>query len=416
MDLLLQDGSVITGDGSPALSRADVLVNGGLIMDIDPSCRVHRGLAGIIEVIDALGCTIIPGIINAHGCICGPSMPSGSVGVKSLDVEYNRIRHLLQGTTTLLNVCGLAFPDEIDRAPATAHPMDIHVSTAHTQSNIQAAIAIDGAGLAKRHVQATIDQMLSQGAKALGEVGGGQTLGGGAQEYKFIPEAIRRQTGITIDPAVARQLKNAIVGRYLDPSHGVSHDVLSAVLKTCGLAGKIKTEQVRQIVIASVMPSVSKALTGFEEIAIQSARVGYPAIFHNAVPTAGYLIALAEKYPTARIVAGHCNHPSFLPDEADNGRREAASTWCCSRRLDTRLHFDPLAKRRHQLRCAYRVRFSGYDIDGLCRRSLGRDVGGHSPDHSHEAAFHPRSGHSSHRKRRSNFPATGRGPGACRSG
>lgn len=318
MGMLVQDGSVITGDGSTVLPRADVLVDGGLIMDIDPSCHVHRRLDGNTQVIDASGCTIIPGIINAHahGCICGPSMPSGSVSLKFQDVEYNRNRHLLQGTTTLLNVCGLAFPDEIDTEAGTTHPMDIHVSTAHTDSNIQAALAIDGAGLATRHLHATIDQLLLQGAKALGEVGGGQTLGGGAQEYKFIPEAIKRETGITVDPGAARRLKNVIVGRYLDPSHGVSTDGLEEVLKTCGLAGRIKTEQLRRIVIASVMPPVSKALAGFEEIAIQSARVGYPAIFHNAAPTAGHLIALAEKYPAARIVAGHSNHPSFLSDEA----------------------------------------------------------------------------------------------------
>jgi hypothetical protein len=318
MNLLLQDGCVITGDGTTMLLRADVLVSAGLIVDIDASFSVHRRSCYGTDVIDASGCTIIPGIINAHahGCIIGPSMPSGSVGLRNHDVEYNRNRHLLQGTTTLLNVCGLAFPDEIDHEPGTSHPTDIHVSTAHTSSNIQAALAVDGAGLAARHGEATIDELLSQGAKALGEVGGGQTLGGGAQEYKFIPEAIQRHTGITIDPGVARHLKNAIIGRYLDPGHGVSSEDLGKVLETCGLAGRIDTEQLRRVVIASVMPPVANALAGFEEIAIQSARVGYPAIFHNAAPTASRLTAITEKYPTAQIVAGHCNHPSFLPDEA----------------------------------------------------------------------------------------------------
>ncbi|KQS95569.1 amidohydrolase family protein [Rhizobium sp. Leaf386] len=318
MDTVLQDGCVITGDGTTMFARADVLISGGQILGIDPSCTLHRRSDGSADIIDALGCTITPGIINAHahGCICGPSMPSGSAPLDDSAVDYNRNRHLLQGTTTLLNVCGLAFPDEIDRGPATVHPMDIHVSTAHTLSNIQAALAVDGAGLSTRHIQATIDQMLSQGAKALGEVGGGQTLGGGAQEYRFIPEAVEREIGLRIDPAVARRLKNAVLGRYLNPGDGVSDEELRVELENCGLAGKVQAEQIRTIVTNSVMPSVSQALAGFEEIARQSARVGYPAIFHNAAPTASRLIELTEKHSAARIVAGHSNHPSFLPDEA----------------------------------------------------------------------------------------------------
>lgn len=315
MDFVIRDGCVITGDGTTMFQPADVLVRDGLIEVIDPACLLGANLAGTLASIDAAGCTVLPGIINAHahGCISGPSMPSGSVPLMSDEIEYNRNRHMLQGTTTLLNVCGLAFPDEIN---ATDHPLDIHVSTAHSISNIAAALAVDGAGLSARHMHGTVDDLLSKGAKALGEVGGGQTLGGGAQEYRFIPEAVKRQTGISISPNVARLLKNAIVGRYLDPRTGVSPDELLELVETSGLAGRIEAEQVRRIVIASVMPPVSKALQGFEEIAVQSARVGYPAIFHNAAPTANCLIDLAQRFPNARIVAGHSNHPMFLPQEA----------------------------------------------------------------------------------------------------
>jgi hypothetical protein len=214
MDTVLQDGCVITGDGTTCCPRADVLVSGGQILDIDASCALHRHRDGGADIIDAAGCTIMPGIINAHahGCILWTIHAERLCALDDSAVAYNRNRHLLQGTTTLLNVCGLAFPDEIDDEAATAHAMDIHVSTAHTENNIRAALAVDGAGLSTRHLQATTEHLLSQGAKALGEVGGGQTLGGGAQEYRFIPDAIKRQTGITILPAVARRLKNAILG------------------------------------------------------------------------------------------------------------------------------------------------------------------------------------------------------------
>ncbi|MGO7704645.1 hypothetical protein ACC718_39035, partial [Rhizobium ruizarguesonis] len=60
-----------------------------------------------VVLLNAAGCTFIPGIVNAHahGFIHGPSMPSGSVPVRPTDVDYFRNRHLLSGTTTLLNVC-----------------------------------------------------------------------------------------------------------------------------------------------------------------------------------------------------------------------------------------------------------------------------------------------------------------------
>ena len=139
--------------------------------------------------------------------------------------------------------------------------MDIHVSTAHTKSNIEAALSIDGTGMSARHIHGEIDRLLAQGAKALGEVGGGQTLGGGAQEYRFIPEAIRRETGLKIDPSLARRLKNAIVGRHLDPQAGVPDEELQTILDTSVL--KItRAEKIRSIVIKSVMPSVSLALDG----------------------------------------------------------------------------------------------------------------------------------------------------------
>jgi predicted amidohydrolase len=317
MGIQIRNGSLITGNGTTVHKRAHVRVGGNKITDIVTG-DIPGGDNAAEEIIDATGCTIIPGIINAHahGCIHGPSMPSGSRPMAEQDVEYYRNRHLLQGTTTLLNVCGLAFPDEIEVVDGARHSMDIHVSTAHTDSNIQAAISVDGTGLSQRHVSASIDQLLAQGAKALGEVGGGQTLGGGAQEYRFIPAAFKREFGVEIEPSIARRLKNAVLGRYLDERDGVPDADLDREIAACGLAGRTTADHMRAIIIHSVMPSVSLALTGFEEVAIESARVGYPAIFHNAAPTAKRLIELAEKYPKAQIVAGHSNHPMFLSEEA----------------------------------------------------------------------------------------------------
>lgn len=314
LDTIIHGCSVITGDGTTFHERASIGVRAGEIAFIQsgdiPVCP------GDVEIIDADGHTIVPGIINAHAhaCVAGPSMPSGSPPVDVEAIAWNRNRHLFEGTTTLLNVCGLALPDET--TTSSVHPLNIHISTCHTPSNISAALAIDGTGLSERHRSASIDYALSHGAKALGEVGGGQTLGGGAQEYRFIPQAMKRAIGRDVSPAVARQLRNAVAGRYLKVEDGVSDCELQTILDTCGLSDACDPTTVRQIVLASVMPSVDLALTGFEEVAREAARVGFPAIFHNSAPSVHRLIDIAEKYPAAKIVAGHSNHPMFLPDES----------------------------------------------------------------------------------------------------
>ncbi|OHV77220.1 amidohydrolase family protein [Rhizobium sp. LCM 4573] len=318
MDIVIRNGSLITGDGKTFHKQSAVYVRQGRIAGVDTGEAAAGTEIAARETIDAAGGTVIPGIINAHahGCIRGPSMPSGSEPFEGDDISYFRNRHLLEGTTTLLNVCGLATPDEVQVAEAEPCAMDIRVSTAHTPNNIQAALVVDGKGLSMRHLSATIDEMLAAGAVALGEAGGGQTLGGGAQEYRFIPQAIYRELGLEVTPAGARRLKNAVLGRFLDPADGVSDLRLEKELEHCGLSGVIGADCIRDIITRSVMPSVGLSLAGFDEIAREAERVGYPAIFHNAAPSAKRLIASVEKHPQACLVAGHSNHPSFLPDEA----------------------------------------------------------------------------------------------------
>lgn len=318
LDIVITDGSVITGDGKTVLERAVVGVAAGLIAGLGPVDAAACIDDGSTLRLDARGAIVLPGLINAHahGCVHGPSMPSGSLPCRDDDIGYFRSRHLLAGTTTLLNVCGLALCDEIDPPGRENCTMDIRVSTAHTPCNLKAAQAVDGAGLNGRHLDMTIDRMLADGAAALGEVGGGQTLGGGAQEYRFIPQAIRAAIGVDITPYAARRLKQAVVGRHLDPSACLSDIALEEEIAEAGLTGRCDAAMLKRVIVASVMPPVGLALTGFEEMGREAARVGYPAIFHNALPSISRLLDVAHANPGARIIAAHSNHPSFESDEA----------------------------------------------------------------------------------------------------
>lgn len=314
-DTVIINGSVITGDGRAFLEKGIVRLRHDRIVE------VREGTEMTTEdtfVIDATGCTILPGIINAHahGCIHGPTMPSGSMPFAKHDVTYFRNRHLLSGTTTLLNVCGLAALDEICPPETERHPLDIHVSTAHTRSNIAAAMEIDGKGLSERHRALTIEQMIAEGAKALGEAGGGQTLGGGAQDYRFIPAAIFTATGIAVHPKVARSLKEAVLGRSLNGDGAADQPVLELLMESCGLKAHLDAAEMRELIVKTVIPPVALSLEGFWEIAAQSARFALPAIFHTALPTIETLLKIAASNPACVMVAGHANHPSFLPEEA----------------------------------------------------------------------------------------------------
>lgn len=318
--LLVNGGSLITGDGSTFLERGSVRIRAGTIVDVIAG---EERAEEDETVVDATGLTVLPGMINAHahGCVFGPSMPSGSLPFEMSEIAYQRNRHLLSGTTTLLNVCGLAMANEVDVVDVP-HPLDIRIATAHTPSNIAAALAVDGKGLSARHRNATVDDLVAAGCRVLGEAGGGQTLGGGAQDYRFIPAAIRAATGAAITPATARALKEAVLGRFLDGSGAFDDDGLMALLDRHGLGALLSPSSLRDLIQDSVMPPVALSIAGLEEIAAASARLRLPAIFHNAAPTAKILLKLAARYPAARMIAGHSNHPSFLPREAVDFARE----------------------------------------------------------------------------------------------
>jgi hypothetical protein len=318
--LVIVNGNIITGDGRTFLGLSSIRIEDGYIVDVEEGTSIECEDGWVV---DAKGDTILQGIINAHahGCVGGPSMPSGSLPFTSEEITYQRNRHLADGTTSLLNVCGLSTPAEIS-ASVKDHPVSISVATAHTPSNIAAAKAIDGRGLTRRHLNMTIESMVEAGAMALGEAGGGQTLGGGAQDYRFIPQAIEKATGVSIQPLQARAFKESVLGRKLDGLDALEDEDIQLQLSASGLSEHLTAPELRNLVTRTVMPPVALALKGLREIAEWSERLDMPAVFHSALPTVRTLIDIFEAYPRARIIAGHSNHPSFLPHEALDAARQ----------------------------------------------------------------------------------------------
>ncbi|THV12747.1 amidohydrolase family protein [Rhizobium rhizophilum] len=318
--ILMRGGSLVTGDGRTFLDCASIRIRKGLIIE------VMAGIQDCVEgetVIATGGALMLPGFINghAHATILGPSMPSGSQPLPPTEVEWQRNRHLLSGTTSLINVCGLAMMDERDGQLAP-HPMDIHMTSAHTPHSISAADQIDGNGLSPRHRSARIEDLIRAGCRVLGEAGGGQTLGGGAQDYRFIPDAIEERTGQRITVLMARRLKEAVLGRRLDGVSTASDGDLMNLAEEAQLQDRITPQALRSLLEERVLAPVKNALLGIEEIAEAATEFGLPAIFHHAAPTAATLLSLKRRLPNTRMIAAHANHPSFLPDEAVETARQ----------------------------------------------------------------------------------------------
>ncbi|SHL41337.1 Cytosine/adenosine deaminase [Bradyrhizobium lablabi] len=304
----ISGGTVVTGDGASVIPDGYVQVRDSRIVEIGAG-----GGPPDDDVIDASGQIVIPGIINthAHGCVEGPFVPVGSPAFSGTAVHAELDRHLFGGETTVLCVCGFCLPREID----TSHPVRTRLATSHTPSNFAAADLVDGKGLLPPHRAMTVEQALKDGAVAIGEIGAGHSLGGGAQDYLYIPDVIEKATGVRLRPDQARQLKWAILGRML------SRDAFDAArtercLDTLGLSDRLDVTTARRLIDQSVLPSIATTLEGFEEAAALSAKTGVRAVFHTSPVSVGVIERLAKKYPAAKLVAGHANQSDFEPQEA----------------------------------------------------------------------------------------------------
>lgn len=299
-------GTVVTGDGKTVHEPGYVVLEGDRIADVGPG----RGPAdGREDFGDAI---LTPGLINvhAHGLTRGPIHATGSPQLDDDEIRAFKDRHLRGGTTTALSVDGFPLWDEY-RALADAHPLTVVKCTAHSPSNVAAARMADGSGLSEAHANSTMEELLEQGARCIGEIGAGGTLGGGMQDYTYIPDAIEKRTGIRISSKSARAIKEAVLGRAIDPAQ-LDRSALRRALARAGLDDALNEDAAIDTVVDCVMPSMEHAYEGMREAARVSAKTGAPFLVHHAAASAEVVLEVA----TERMIAGHCNHPSFVPTEA----------------------------------------------------------------------------------------------------
>jgi imidazolonepropionase-like amidohydrolase len=318
MPALIRAGVVVPATGGTTLEGGAVVVDDGRIVEVLDARSAHRAAGAFAgEIIDEPDSVLMPGLVNihTHGVSPAPLFPSGSAPLPDERWLGHLDRHAVTGTTTVLSACGLATMDEIREADGR-HAVHVRAATAHTPGAVEAALAADGAGLSDRHTQQTIARMLADGAVAIGELAGGQTLGGGGQDLVFLPAAILRRTGVVVTQAQARGLKESVLGRFMD-EHSFRSAPFAERAEEAGLGG-VDPDELRRLIVDTVMPSVGSARRGIREGIEAARRFGVPALVHSAAASADLIRELqqsADRRP-ATIIAGHVNHTSHTVREA----------------------------------------------------------------------------------------------------
>ena len=316
MSTLIRGGTVITASGETVIDGGAIVIRDGRIADVLRRWDTEQAFDG--DVIDASGCVVMPGLINihAHGVTPGPLFPSAAPALPTERWMANLDRHLLAGTTTVLSLCGFASMDDVREADKR-HAVHVRGATTHLPHCLQAAALADGQGLTAESGKLTIEGMLDDGAVAIGELGGGQTLGGGGQDLLYIPAAIQKSSGIRVNIDQARRIKEAVLGRFID-IRAFDPAALAEAAKDAGLADAFTATQLAKLVRDTVMPSFVPAIEGIREGVRAASKFGVPAIVHSASATASVLRELMPELEgtEATLIAAHANHPSHTPAEA----------------------------------------------------------------------------------------------------
>lgn len=316
--LIIKDGTLIPGDGTTVLEGATVYIEGDRIADI------KEGGGGRISsgdmLVNAKGHVVMPGMINAHahGVGFGPLFATATTPLPREQVLKNLDQHLRFGTTSVIDVDGFALPQEVHETHQ-AHPVNVLLATSHMPVNKEVAQLADAKGLTPDHKAMTAETAVAAGAVLFGEIGGGHTLGGGGQDYMYIPMAVKKATGVDLEPKQARKLKEAVLSRHIR-ADAYRRENVESVLEELGLAGKLSPEEARDLVQNSVLPSFQRALDGFVEAADYAERFGLPALVHNSAPSSDATHAIAERLGPL-LIAGHTNHSTYTPEEAVESAR-----------------------------------------------------------------------------------------------
>jgi len=263
-------------------------------------------------VIDARGGFILPGVLNhhSHGMTRGPLMIIGEPALSDARIHHNHRRLLNEGVTRVLNVDGFALVEE-GRAASTFPGLTVSTTTLHTPRHLH--WATEGpfvfGGLQPRH-HSTLEEQLSQGAAAIGELGPG--IDDHWIDYTILPLELSRAGG---EPALdaGRRLRLA--------ADAGDDDRVASILSESGAS----------MSVAELHESLAKARAwcalarqACEEGIAMAADFDVPVIVHHTPPTFELLVEAAKQLGP-RLICAHSNFQVLDPDIAVEHARELRS-------------------------------------------------------------------------------------------
>jgi alpha-D-ribose 1-methylphosphonate 5-triphosphate diphosphatase PhnM len=308
--VIIVNATVVPGDGETVLKEHSVVIENGMIQEVVNQKVLPYDTAD--EIIYADGKLVIPGIINihSHGGVIGGPINLASVPVPPRRVIYNLNRHMLQGTTTVINACGWATMAEVELTNKI-HPMNIRASTNHAATAIRHALATDGKGLKAWHKNMTAREMIERGAVAVGETG--------AAFAAHATPQISEELGIPLSVPQVHRLKEAALGPKIDPSAFDEGKVMSA-LKEAKIHDILDVEGVRGIMERHWLAPYEMSRDSVEELSERAIEYDMPVLFHNTLESMELCLGVAPKLGS-RLIALHTNY-TFSPAEAVDCAKE----------------------------------------------------------------------------------------------
>jgi imidazolonepropionase-like amidohydrolase len=307
MTIDIVNADIVTGDGQSYLENRSLIIEDGVITDLPGMAYIpYRFYTN--KVIDARGGIVMPGLINIHvHAVCiGPAFMWAWKPLPHDRVISNLDAHLLQGTTTVLDLEGFVLPFQ-NEAINKLHPINIKPTTLHTPKNVRAAELASGMKLPPWNRDFTAEEAVKLGAVALGEVGSPGTSYGTYEKNLRLSTTISAQDGYALDHAVIDGDDKA----------------LRAALDQAGLKD-MSLEEAKQLVYeTSVVPVEAHNEAILETIEVIP-KLGIPASVHMEGPAKDALLAAAKKLGP-QLIAAHVNH-NMAPDEMVKVAREIKAT------------------------------------------------------------------------------------------
>lgn len=308
--LVFKNAVVITGDGRTVLSGANVFIRGNKIQD------VGFGMEGLCEencrIVDCTGKAVLPGLINhhTHSVVMGPFLASGAASRTYEQVMTQLDRDLLNGHTTVMGVDGFVTMEDV-RETQKLHPVRIKTAAVQLPKSFEVAYLADGAGLDERHRAMTVERMLEDGAVCIGEVGAGQTTGGG--DYVYIPRMVKARKGVDITAEQSYGMFLSVLGRAADRTY-YQRDRVAQALKEHHLDRIMTPEECRDIVYETTFRVYGKALDAYEEAVEAGLKYHVPVLLHHTPSTTKKVLELSDR-GLEGFIPCHSNC-LFTPEEA----------------------------------------------------------------------------------------------------